>query len=220
MEKKSIIKMIVDILMLVFMLLEYSKIYTGQLLHEIFGIILLMLFIIHNILNINFYKVLFKGKYNLIRIITTIVNFGFLLCMLLTIILGIPISSHVFRFLGLDGNMTTRKLHTILGYWGLTFLSIHLGLHFKMMFAKLKHKLSKRLILKIITYILEIIIIIFGIRFMINTNLWEHLIGEYSFGSFEGNLWLTLFKNFIIIISIGLIVYDLENLILWRNKHE
>lgn len=213
MKKKSIIKMIIDILMLVFMLLEYSKIYTGQLLHEIFGITLFVLFILHNILNINFYKALFKGKYNLIRIITTIVNFEFLLCMLLTIILGIPISSHVFKFLGLDGNMTTRKLHTILGYWGLIFLSIHLGLHFKMIFAKLKNKISKNLIVKIITYIIEIIIIILGIKFMINTNLWKHLTGEYSFGSFEGNLWLSLFKNFIIIISIGIIVYNLERYI-------
>ena len=38
MNKKIIIRMIVDTLMLLLMLLEYSKLYTGQLLHEIFGI--------------------------------------------------------------------------------------------------------------------------------------------------------------------------------------
>lgn len=45
MKKKSIIKMIIDILMLILMILEYSKIYTGGVLHEIFGITLLGLFV-------------------------------------------------------------------------------------------------------------------------------------------------------------------------------
>ena len=54
MNKKSIIRMIVDILMILLMLLEYSKLYTGQLLHEIFGTLLLVLFIVHSTLNIIF----------------------------------------------------------------------------------------------------------------------------------------------------------------------
>lgn len=49
-------KIVIDTLMLILMLLEYSKLYTGQLLHEVFGILLLTLFISHNILNINFIK--------------------------------------------------------------------------------------------------------------------------------------------------------------------
>lgn len=159
--KKNTIKMIVDILMLVLMLLEYSKIYTGQLLHEIFGIALLGLFIIHNVLNINFYKTLFKGKYNVQRLITTIIDLLFLLCMLFTIILGVPISEKIFSFLNLNGNMTIRKLHTIFGYWGLIILAIHLGLHFKMIFAKLKNKVKENKIMKILIFTIQIIIIIY-----------------------------------------------------------
>lgn len=64
MIKKVKAKMLVDILMLVIMLLEYSKLYTGQLLHEIFGIVLFILFVILNILNLNFYKNFFKWKYD------------------------------------------------------------------------------------------------------------------------------------------------------------
>ena len=77
MKKKTIIKIVIDSLMLVLMLLEYMKIYTGQLVHEITGIVLFMLFLIHNLLNINFYKNILKGKYNLTRITTTIVDMGF-----------------------------------------------------------------------------------------------------------------------------------------------
>ena len=97
MKKKSILKMIIDIMMLILMILEFSKVYTGQLLHEVFGITLFILFIIHNILNINFYKNLFNGKYNTKRIVTTSINIVFFICMFLTIAFGIPISSELFK---------------------------------------------------------------------------------------------------------------------------
>lgn len=168
---KKVFKIIIDILMIIFMLLEYSKIYTGQLLHEIIGIILFVLFVLHNFLNKNFYKNIFKGKYNFLRTFTTIINLSFLICMLFTIILGIPISNEVFNGLNLKSNITTRKLHTILGYWSLVILSIHLGLHYKVIFAKLNNRISKNQILKLVLYIIELLIVILGIKFMIDVNL-------------------------------------------------
>ena len=213
MKKKSIIKMVIDILMLILMILEYSKLYTGQLLHEIFGITLLGLFVIHNILNINFYKALFKGKYNSQRIITTITDLAFLLCMLFTIILGIPISDKVFKFLGLNGNITTRKLHTIFGYWGLVILSIHLGLHFKMIFSKISKKAKNNKILRIVTYIIQALIIIYGIKLMLDNNLADYLIGKSSFAIPTGNIIISFINNFVIIFAIGLIIYSIEKII-------
>ena len=86
-KNKEKIRIVVDILMLIIMIVEYSRIITGSLVHEILGISLFILFIIHNILNIWFYRTLFKEKYNAKRIVSTVVNLSFLLCMLLTIIL-------------------------------------------------------------------------------------------------------------------------------------
>lgn len=218
MKKKSILKIIVDVIMIILMLLEYSKIYTGQLIHELCGVILLILFITHNILNISFYKSLFKGKYNINRIIMTIINIGFLLCMLLTIILGIPISSYLFKFLKLDGNMTTRKLHTILGYWGLIFLSFHLGLHFKMIFSKISNKTKNNVILRIATCFIQVLIIIYGIKLMIDNNLGDYLIGKSSFAIPNGDIINSFVNYFIIVFSIGLVVYNLEKLFIKHSK--
>lgn len=215
--KKKTIKIIVDILMLIFMILEYSKLYTGQLLHEIFGMTLLGLFIIHNILNINFYKALFKGKYNSQRIITTITDLAFLICMLFTIILGIPISDKVFKFLDLNGNMTMRKLHTIFGYWGLVILSIHLGLHFKIIFAKLINKIKDKKNIKIIIYMLEIVVVILGIKAMLNTNLSSYLIGKASF-AIPTSLFLSLLNNLIIVCAISIIIYNIEKLFIKKER--
>lgn len=211
MKKKNIVKIIIDIAMLILMILEYSKIYTGQLLHELFGITLFVLFVLHNILNINFYKTLLKGNYNFIRILNTITNIAFLFCMLITIILGIPISQKVFAFFNLKGNMTMIKLHTIFGYLGLVLLAIHLGLHLKTIFSRIKFKNN---ILKIIIFIMQIIIVILGIKFMIDTCLLEHLVGKYSFGSFNGNIYISLLENFVIILSISIIFYNIQKVIL------
>lgn len=215
---KKVFKIIIDILMIIFMLLEYSKIYTGQLLHEVIGIILFVLFVLHNLLNKNFYKNIFKGKYNFLRTFTTIIIFSFLICMLFTIILGIPISNEVFKGLNLKSNITIRKLHTILGYWSLVILSIHLGLHYKVIFAKLNNKISKNKILKLVLYIIELLIVILGIKFMIDVNLVKHLTGQLLFGTFDGNMFLSILKNFVIVLSIGTIIYNFEKIIIKKRK--
>jgi len=217
MKKKSIIKMIIDIAMLVIMLLEYSKVYTGQFMHEIFGIILFILFTSHNILNINFYKGLMKGKYTIRRSITVFSDIVFLICMLMTIILGIPISREVFKNLNLNGNMTIRKLHTIFGYWGLIFLSFHIGLHLKMIISKVKSKLKENKNVRYVALIVELLIIVIGIKFTLDINLLDHLIGKSSFASNEGNIFMQLIKNFIIILSISCTVYNLDGI---RKKQD
>ena len=217
MKRKNIFRMIIDILMLIFMILEFSKIYTGQFLHELFGIGLFLLFITHNILNISFYKNILKGKYSLLRTITTIINILFLVCMLLTIILGIPISSEIFKGLNLNGNMTIRKLHTIFGYWNLILLSIHLGFHFKIIFVKLKNKIKDKKAIKILFHIVEVIIVIFGIKTMRDINFGAYLIGKSSF-TIPTNIVLSLLNKFITVVSISILTYNFEKILLKKKE--
>ena len=211
-------KIVIDILMFILMLLEYSKLYTGQLLHEVFGILLLILFILHNILNIKFYKELLKGKYNLQRITITVINFLLLMCLLFAIILAIPISESIFKFLNLSANMTVRKLHTIFGYWSLILMSIHLGLNLKILSAKIKNKVKERKIIKIILYIIELIIVALGIKAIIDTNLGLYLVGKASF-AIPTNAIVSFLNNFCIVATISIITNKLEK-ILKRRKED
>ena len=217
MKSEKMIKIIVDVLMLIIMLLEFSKLYTGGVLHEVFGITLFILLVIHNILNISFYKNILKGKYTILRTISTIVNIMFLICMLLTIILGIPISSELFKELKLNGNTTIRKLHTILGYWNLILLSIHLGFHFKIIFAKLKNKIKDKKNIKNLFYMVELIIVIFGIKTMRDINLGAYLIGKSSF-AIPTHIILSLLNNFIIVTSISIFIYNIEKIIIKKER--
>jgi hypothetical protein len=212
-KRKSVIKIVIDVLMLVLLILEFSRVYTGQLLHEIFGIALFLLFIIHNVLNISYYKNILKGSYSLSRTVMALVNSLFLICMVFTIVLGISISQEIFKGLNLSGNMTVRKLHTILGYWNLVLLSIHLGLHFKTIFAKLIYKIKDKKNIKVFIYIVEAIIVIFGFWKMIKINLAAYLFGKLNF-AINSTMFLSIFNNFITVLAIGIITYNIEKLIL------
>ena len=162
-------------------------------------------------------KSLLKGKYNFSRVIITTVDLLFLFCMIITIVLGIPISEKVFKFLNLNGNMTTRTLHTILGYWDLILPSIHLGLHFKMIFAKLSSKIKDNKKLKVLLYIIQLVVVFYGIKVMNDTNLGLYLTGKASF-AVPTNVVSSIFNNFSIILSIAIITYNFDKIFLMKKR--
>jgi hypothetical protein len=91
-------KIIVDILMLgtIFILFQ-----TGEkdiMLHMAFGILMTMLFIVHNILNLSWWMSIGKGRYNMLRIAMTILNCLLLLNMLTVIFSGILFAGTLHRF--------------------------------------------------------------------------------------------------------------------------
>lgn len=94
---------------------------------------MLVLFLLHNILNIRWYGSLFKGKYTLLRIMQMIINISVLISMLCLRFSGVVMSRHVFAGLSIHGPMATaRTLHLAASYWGFVLISIHLGFHWRM----------------------------------------------------------------------------------------
>ena len=65
MKSKAIVKMSVDVFMTVGMLFVSGYQFWGESAHEWAGAGLFVLFIIHHLLNLNWYKNLFRGKYTL-----------------------------------------------------------------------------------------------------------------------------------------------------------
>lgn len=135
------IKMGIDVSMTVLLLLLMAYQITGQELHEWIGAGMLVLFLLHNILNIRWYGNLFKGKYTLLRVTQVIINLSVLASMLCLGFSGIVMSRHVFAELPIHGPMATaRTMHLAASYWGFVLMSIHLGFHWSMilgMFGRL-----------------------------------------------------------------------------------
>lgn len=63
MKSKQIVKIAVDVAMTAVLLLLMTYELIGQVSHELLGIIMFMLFILHHILNSRWTKNLIKGKY-------------------------------------------------------------------------------------------------------------------------------------------------------------
>lgn len=145
MKAKMKIKMGIDFLMTALLLCLMAYQVTGQKLHEWFGTGMLVLFLLHNILNIRWYGSLFKGKYTLLRTMQTLINISVLISMLRLGFSGIVLSRHIFAGLPIQGPMATaRTMHLAASYWGFVLMSIHLGFHWSMVLGLFRRLCNRK----------------------------------------------------------------------------
>ena len=178
---KRIIKITVDIIMtlLFFVLMAYH--FTGDAIHEYLGFSLFIFFILHHILNFNWYKNIYKGKYNFNRILNTFINTMLFLCMLGLMISGILFSQRVLGFLNIhNSGMFTRRLHMISNSWAFVFMSAHLGMHWGMF-------INRKFIKKQISIIIALFVSIYGVVSFIKRGLYNKmfLLVEFAFFDYE-----------------------------------
>ena len=197
-------KLIIDILLFILMLLEFSRNYIVSILHEIIGISLLILVIIHLILNKNYLINIFKTKYNLKKIIILVINILFMISFIITMLFGILSSIDLLPFLNLD-NFNIIHLHKVFGYISLLMMGLHLGINFNVIFGKLVSKIKNKYLL----YGLSILIIILGIYSFIKVDFWYHLIGRYGFSIVTDNIFINTLEY----LSVGMTFAIITNLI-------
>lgn len=102
---------VIDILMTVLMplLMAYSLI--GEEFHEIVGSVIFVLFIVHHLLHLKWWKAIPRGKYNPYRVFITVFNIILLIVMFLQPLTGIALSKHIYTFLQLKG-VAANHAHT------------------------------------------------------------------------------------------------------------
>lgn len=196
-------KIIVDILLFILILIEYSRLQLPPEVHEITGICLLILVVIHLILNKNYLMAIPKGKYNLKRKLILIVNLSFFIVFFATVMTGMLTNQYLVTSINIK-NMTTIYIHKILGHLSIILLAIHLGINIKKPFTKLETKIGKK------SYGIYIAIIIFGIYSSMKLDFWNHLIGNSGFGVAAN----TILINTLEYLSIILMIIVIINLIL------
>ena len=205
---------ILDIAMTCLFLVLMGYYITDNAVHEILGTITFVLFIIHNILNIKWYKSVFKGKHNFQRTFHIIINLLLFIAMLGMMISGIIISSDVFDFLNIKTTMFGRSLHMISTSWGFFLMAIHVGLHITGIMNKLNAKM-KNSTFEYVYYFILVLLISFGIYSFISFRLWEEMFLLVDFKFFDYNQSVILFylKYIAILFTISLVIYIIFNLI-------
>ena len=191
-------KIVVDILLFILMLAEYSKVYLPSEIHEIIGICLIILVLIHIILNRNYFKAIWKGKYSFKRSFMLIVNVLFIITFSATCITGILSSQDILTVMNI-GNMTTVYLHKIFAYASVIVLGMHLGVNLTKLFNKIENKL------------IYVIIIILGAYSFIAVDFWNHLIGNYGFSLVTGNILINTLEYLLIILIFSTLTHLVFN---------
>lgn len=122
--------------------------FWGGTVHEWMGAGMLFLFILHHMLNCNWYKNIGKGNNTPLRIVGFIIDVLLFADMLILMYSGLVISKTVFAFLPVSGGLAmARRLHIIGSYWGFLLMSLHIGFHWGMLFGlfrKALHLTSKK----------------------------------------------------------------------------
>lgn len=122
-------KIFIDVLMIVAMFFAMSFHLFGVGVHKVIGLLTFILFIVHNILNWQWYKGLFKGKYSPVRIAHTVTNFLVILAMIGIMVSGVMLSKEMAQ--GLDGMTTGRLLHNVSSYAACVGIALHIGFHLR-----------------------------------------------------------------------------------------
>ena len=220
MKKK--IRIVVDcgMVLLLPLLMAYSLV--GEAAHEYLGIGMFLLFVIHHILNIAWWKNLFRGKYAPIRIVGTVLNFVLVIIMLALPISGMILSRHVFRFLHFGGTSTARTVHLLASYWGLVLMSFHAGMHGNVMMGMIRKNTNPRQPSKIKMWSLRIIAVVLaicGIHAFVKNEIGSYLFlqTQFVFIDFSQPVALFLLDYLAIIALFAMVGYCISKRI---NKNK
>ncbi len=210
------IRMPVDITMtlLSIILMGGAYLFPSDIIHEILGMALFLLWAVHITLNRRWYSSIFRGKYNARRIMQTVINCSILICVIFLMISGIILSNHVFTFLGIESGLGfARTAHLLASHWYFLFMSLHIGMHVQMIAGKMK--VPREGFSSIIMRTIFILISLYGIYAFIIRGIWRYLIlqQKFFFLDFERGYFLFALDYISIIILFATVIHYINKLL-------
>ena len=201
MNKLNKIRLPLDITMTVLsiILMGGNFLFLADLVHEILGVALFVLWGVHIFLNRRWYASLaqasklitstnandrrsydaiFRGKYNPYRVMQTFNNCGILICTIFLMISGIILSKHLFTFLNIQGELGFARIaHLLASHWYYLFMSLHIGLHMGRLFQNIVAKILPRILLALTC--------LYGLYAFIARGVWKYLVLKQQFFFFD-----------------------------------
>ena len=180
MTKPRRLRMSIDITMTILsiILMGGNFLFPAEIVHEILGVGLFVLWSVHIFLNHRWYGGIFKGKYKPYRIMQTVINCCILICTILLMISGIILSNHLFTFLNIQGGLGFARIaHLLASHWYYLFMSLHIGLHVGRLFQNVTAKILPRILLALVCA--------YGIYAFIARGVWKYLILQQQFFFFD-----------------------------------
>ena len=173
--------------------------FPAEIVHEILGAALFVLWGVHIFLNRRWYASLaqasklitstnandrrsygaiFKGKYNPYRIMQTVINCCILICTIFLMISGIILSNQLFTFLNIQSGLGFARIaHLLSSHWYYLFMSLHIGLHMGRLFQNVAAKILPRILLVLTS--------LYGVYAFIARGVWKYLVLKQQFFFFD-----------------------------------
>lgn len=202
---KMLFKLGNDLALTVLMLVAMAYFLTGNTIHELVGVVILVLFIVHNILNRRWYLTTFKGKHKLRRILQNVVNLLFLVTMVLMMVSGILISSDIFPFISVDHDLIFYQLHAQTAYWGFFIMAVHVGFSWEMIISSVRKMTGitgTSRIRTIVFRILAVLIVFYGVHASFDRGMGSKLTVYNPFGSWHEDSAFSFLIDYLSIMGI------------------
>ncbi len=169
MKKITIIKIMIDIIMLIILVLLMGYYQFTDKTHQMLGKVLVLIFIVHNLLNLRYYKVIFKGQYKPLRICGLIVNLLLWLLMIGNVVTGIISVKK-------PGTMIV-NFHSFFTMWTFILISIHIGLNIKnlMNWVKKRLNIKEKRFINIVAHIIVLSLVLYGIFVIFRIKIYKDL---------------------------------------------
>ena len=191
----SLIKRLsLDLVMTLLILVEFAYRLTGSTLHELIGLAMLTLFIVHGAVNWRWFATLLKGRYAGLRTASVTINAVLLISVLLMLVSGVLNSDLLFSLTQVELDLLPRELHTAAAYWLLILIGVHLGMHWRMIVAEARKRAGAcwpawparlRTLPTVSLHVMAAAIAAHGIVASFERSVLSRLTAYYSFGNVE-----------------------------------
>ena len=151
--------------------------------HEYLGIAVFVAVVAHIVLNRRWFKALFRGRYNAMRVLQLLAVVGLLACIIGQIASSLVLSKYAFGFLpALPGAGWARRVHMLCSYWGFVFAFAHAGLQFKG-FGRLVRPVGSAASTAAVwlARVVFVAVACFGVYAFVQLNMGAYLFGQVQF---------------------------------------
>ena len=125
-------RIFVDTALAVLFIIVVATALVQEVPHEYVGIALFVAVVAHIVLNRRWFKALFRGRYNAVRVLQLVAVVGLLACIIGQVASSLVLSKYAFGFLpAFPGASWARRAHMLCSYWSFVFAFAHAGLQFK-----------------------------------------------------------------------------------------
>ena len=176
---------------------------TGEVAHEYIGVAMTLTVIVHQILNRKWYGVLFKGRYNACRILSTTLTILLLISFAMTAFCGMAMSGYAVPFLyGMAPVHLARQIHLAMSHWSFILMGLHLGVHVPATIAGMK--MNKKT--KTVCRFLFACMAGFGLYLFLKAGMAEYMLFQvpFAFLDYEKSALQVFAENMVMLGGMGI----------------